>query len=445
MAPLLLAWRKMRTPHAVLFSLALLVTLPATTLGALSLLLWIGIRNAVLVLGVPTALLLANIVVYAAFIRRRAPDKRLEWLVATHSGLVWQRTGRADVEIPWYDARLLEIWQERHRRGAEPLQGYTLYGRLTRIEWRNLPAAWIAPEGMTYSELAHRQRQLLDLIAAKTGLMPRTFADDLKMPDPGARASRSGIILAFALLGAICLLVFAALLGLAVASVMLPITPLAVVNAITATCLAGAAIFLAGLVLAAIVKVRRVRATVTTYPLPTLPDEIAAKTSVAGLGYKSRLWARVENVVCGLLLAWQIVPLCIAFVGFLTYPASSPQSRVQVLVLTGFLFCIAIGVGLLWSGLRGRSTYVWADGEGLHERDGRRARFLPWEAVQSVQVETIAGKAASFEVRGAARVISWPASDVRIRPPRDRGALALTPDELAALVVARSGRSLTVG
>jgi hypothetical protein len=444
-APLPLAWRMLRTPHAVLFSLALLVTLPAATLGSLFLLLWIGIRNAVLVLGVPIALLMVNLSVYALLMRRRAPHKRLERLVATHSGLVWQRTGRADVEMPWYDARLVEVWHERQGRHAEPLQGYTLYSRLARIEWRALPAEWIAPEGVTYSELAHRQRQLLDVIAAKTGLMPRTFADDLKRPEPGARASRSGVILAFALLGAICVLVFAALLGLAVASLLLPITPLPVVNAITAASLAGVAVFLTGLLVVAIVTVRRERTAIAAFSLPGLPDEIAATTSAAGLGYKSGMWAHAENIVCGLLLAWQIVPMCMAFVSFTTYPASSPQSRVQALVLSGFLLCVVVGAGLLWSGLRNRSTYVWADVEGLHKRDGRHVHFLPWEAVQSVQVEMIAGKAASFEVRGATRAIGWPASDARILPPRDDDARALTPDELAAVVVERSGRTLTVG
>ncbi|HEU5437657.1 MAG TPA: hypothetical protein VFU88_00095, partial [Ktedonobacterales bacterium] len=344
----------------------------------------------------------------------------------------------------WHDALLLEVWMQRRSRSADRVCGYSLFGRAATIEWSLLAPDSIAPEDIWYAELEQRQRELLDVIATRTRLALRTFAADLQEPEAARPPTRFSQILTFVMFGALCLLIFGGLLGLAAAALILPISNFTQLNALTAGALALASAYFVVFLVVVIAKLRRQRTFDANYPLPSLSEEAETIEEEAGLRYRARPMVRAQFIFCGLLLAWQIIPVCLAIFRPLTAPTSSQRHDLQTWVLGGLTFCTFCGLACIWAALRDHRTDIWADGEGLHERDGRRARFLPLETVQMVQVETIAGKVDAFRVTGAASVIWWPADDVRIMPPRDHDARALTPDELAAVVVTRSGRSLTV-
>ncbi|HKS70244.1 MAG TPA: hypothetical protein VJQ45_07480 [Ktedonobacterales bacterium] len=183
--PLVLAWRALgpRGGFArvyVLSYLAFLILVPLVDLGLVVLSLRLGLNTVAIGIAGTIAAVLVIVAVLARMMQHRVPTKRVERLVATSDGLLWQRTGARDKEIPWRDARLVEIWRPDKSYSLDFPCGYSLYGRTNSITW-HIPAPWHAtPEGMTTNELKARQFRLLDLIMAKTHLAPRTFVKSLQ-------------------------------------------------------------------------------------------------------------------------------------------------------------------------------------------------------------------------------------------------------------------------
>jgi hypothetical protein len=107
-----------------------------------------------------------------------------------------------------------------------------------------------------------------------------------------------------------------------------------------------------------------------------------------------------------------------------------------------------VGVVMLYSVIFFPNTVIRADTAGLHSRPTRRnSSFLPWASIEEIAARMRHGTVNDYVVRGDAGrvVINWSArrSLVVDETPSD-GALPISPDELAALVVKRSGKPLRV-
>ena len=88
---------------------------------------------------------------------------------ADAEGIRWHAVLGAARVLRWHEIHLIEV------AGARQNPEYIVYGERGWIRW---------PSGYTYGEQPHRTYAVLDLIAAKTGLTPRTFARKLAAPTP---------------------------------------------------------------------------------------------------------------------------------------------------------------------------------------------------------------------------------------------------------------------
>src|SRR5690349_4523775 len=96
-------------------------------------------------------------------------------ITADEDGIRWEPALGPYRFIRWSDTRLLEVdfaaYQERLYKSEEVRRRYTLYGRGTIIWWFEPSSTKTRPQG-AYA-------QLLDLIAARAHLTPRTFTSKL--------------------------------------------------------------------------------------------------------------------------------------------------------------------------------------------------------------------------------------------------------------------------
>ncbi|HEY7348765.1 MAG TPA: hypothetical protein VH599_10660 [Ktedonobacterales bacterium] len=82
--------------------------------------------------------------------------------------------------------RRLLRWEEVCLFEVEPKEdavAFRLYGRDAIVWWRNQPPSKTISLGLTREEFEQRHQALLDLIVARTGLLPRTFDEKLKLAD----------------------------------------------------------------------------------------------------------------------------------------------------------------------------------------------------------------------------------------------------------------------
>lgn len=105
----------------------------------------------------------------------RATYRSPRRIAADSLGITWEPILGHDRVLRWEDARLLEVdtveIAERWDRKKIERRRYTLYGRDTVIWWTEPQKVYARPSG--------QYAQLLDLIAARTGLIPRTFKQEL--------------------------------------------------------------------------------------------------------------------------------------------------------------------------------------------------------------------------------------------------------------------------
>lgn len=182
--PLILAWRALGPRGGIarvviLSYLAFLILGVGAVGGLIALSVHFGLDTIAIGFGGTFAVVFIFVAMLARVMRRLVPTRRVERLVATSSSLLWQRTGARDREIPWYDARLFEIWRPDGSYGQHAL-GYILYGRKETIAWHIPGVREATPEGMTASELEMRQSLLFDDVVARTHLAPRTFVTSLQ-------------------------------------------------------------------------------------------------------------------------------------------------------------------------------------------------------------------------------------------------------------------------
>ncbi len=97
---------------------------------------------------------------------------------ASSDGLWYYPKGRRRRFVRWNEACLLEVSVARGRRHRV----YRLYGRHAVAEWWELPPSRWVSLGMTSAEFGERYRAMLNLIVARTWLLPRTL--DSKLVEP---------------------------------------------------------------------------------------------------------------------------------------------------------------------------------------------------------------------------------------------------------------------
>jgi hypothetical protein len=84
----------------------------------------------------------------------------------------YPKVGRSRL-IRWEEMRLLEVATTDSY--SQQSHAFRLYGRDAIAEWTDNPPSRVYSLGMTKDEFLERHQALLDLIAARTGLVPRTF------------------------------------------------------------------------------------------------------------------------------------------------------------------------------------------------------------------------------------------------------------------------------
>lgn len=347
---------------------------------------------------------------------------------ADAAGLHFHRIGtrRHDVSVLWGEARLLEVWHSSV--GQQQVRGFSLYGQRAKIEWRLPRSPHARLQKQTDAEAA-----LLAAIHTHTGLAPRTLAPALRAPDvyPVARAGPKprGIIL----LIVVVLLPFAA----AAATMMLPLTIEPELNAYVALTFGVLGLLL---VVASALALSEL---VTRAPLPDpgailppgAPPPDTSGTGIYALRWRERFVTRLGQAALGLLFAGNIVVLL-----HIMFGAEVAGADAMKFALNFALGAVAVlGVLLLLAApFTGRSL-ITADATGLHS--GRQT--LRWAEVEEVVVRVPSRTVASFKVVGDAGevTIDWPA---KVHATPQRGTQVVTPSELAALVVGRSGKALRV-
>ncbi|HEV8191971.1 MAG TPA: hypothetical protein VGP82_10875 [Ktedonobacterales bacterium] len=150
---------------------------------------------------------------------------------ATNSGIDARTELGSQIYMAWDEMRLLE----EDKGGSTVQRRIALYTQGKRIGWAEYTAglgAQYVPVGATAGEMVRRQAALLSLIAARTGLAPRTLVKALESKPAPARAPKRSS-------NAAALLVLTLfLLGITAAEVRFPVTPFTWVNWISAGSLA---------------------------------------------------------------------------------------------------------------------------------------------------------------------------------------------------------------
>jgi hypothetical protein len=97
-------------------------------------------------------------------------------LIANDDGIVYRAlVTRRRYVLRWEEIGLFEV-EQATRRGKF---SYRLYGRRVIARWFDYPPSKGGSLGVTKEEFEQRHQALLDLIVARTGLMPRTFDEKL--------------------------------------------------------------------------------------------------------------------------------------------------------------------------------------------------------------------------------------------------------------------------
>jgi hypothetical protein len=350
----------------------------------------------------------------------------------------------------WSEMRLLEATYYT----TGPTRTFALYAPGKRIGWTErrvgLESDYI-PAGISTSEMAQRQEALLALIAARTGLTPRTLSPKLMLtqtPAP-ARSQRGSTALAL-------FVVSLTVAALAAVVAIFPLTPYGWMNWASVASLGLLALGCVAGVIRAAMPVPQPVGGLAGPPVVGAPSLEALQ---AGYSYNWRAPAlrRVVIPAAGLCLAvnllpggWALAQFGVVIVRTLqpgplaNTPFPSVGQFVLGLVLAGF------GFGGLVSAYNGAITtviQVRADAYALSVGRGRTQRRIPWSSMEDIAWSIGPGGQASYYVKSSppTTLITWPtgAQAMDILPPHD-GILSLSPDELAALVAAKLGQPIRV-
>jgi hypothetical protein len=279
---------------------------------------------------------------------------------------------------------------------------YTLYGARASVYWLDFekPRKRVRLE-LIREDFTLRQQNLLALIAACTGLQPRTFStalmsDDVAPAMPTRRSRALAYSIGYGLAGLLVLL--------AAAVLALPLTH----NPLLDGYAAGTSV-MTGIALMAITR----QALKTGPALPAqcvLPGVPPLTGDPLEVTYRRRFLGWLQDLAIGLVL----LPDVITVVAALTRRTSSPPLTFATHVVAYALALVAL-IGffaILNACISGRTTLA-ASTDGLSERRRRKTKHLPWNAIVRLKLKLEKGAASSFTALGRdGATIQWPARDV---------------------------------
>jgi len=297
---------------------------------------------------------------------------------ATPSGIDAHTELGSLVHMSWDEMRLLEV----SAGDAQARRRFNLYTQGKRIAWteyRTGFGAQYVPVGATASAIIFRQAALLGLIAARTGLAPRTLAKSLKSKPKPARATNRST-------NAIVLLVVALVVAGAAADFLLPMTPLTWVNWVSVGSLAFVTLCLIFASLRAALAPRTLPAHASS---PSVGAPVPNVRRVAYvLSWRTAPLTRLLLFIIGLFLAFNLIPGAWAL--FMLFTPFLPGREAQLLsesaftmlgrYLLAFVLAIfgVIGLGLAFVGARAATTSIRADKDGLTTRTGPSEQLMAW-------------------------------------------------------------------
>ena len=183
--PLALLWRPARLPW---LPVTVLLFMAITLTFALAALLALAVFPAfpLLLLALGAALVALEIGWFVWWWARR---RRSSYgVVATGEGIRWLPPHKAEIFIPWDEARLFEVWRVRAIDGQ--VSGYALMSARALVEWRDYPPANApaAADGASYEEMVRRSQAIVQTIIARSGLTPRTCEPALAVKEEAGAA-----------------------------------------------------------------------------------------------------------------------------------------------------------------------------------------------------------------------------------------------------------------
>ena len=345
--------------------------------------------------------------------------------------------------VRWEDARLWEV-------SIIGTQGY-----LFRLSSPNATVAWTSaiagPLGVQVdvpleSTMANgREQILLDLVAARTGLRPRTYVTALKIHgarEIERRLRREAIT--------IPLVLALYLIGIAVAVVVVPFVPDLATNSTIAGAYGVAALSTLGLVAYEVVRQRQFarppRNAHEPYQGPAAPHTFSESASYILSQGKPTSVRIVILVASSLVLAAGIIGYFAfrqALSGFDFFNGSMDHVLwTALLEIALFLGSVVAVVMLVAFGMAG-TIYLRADPEQLSVYTGvLNVEAANWEKFERVLIQTQYGRPVTYQAFGARNRLLARWDVERWRP--SRGAGSVTPDEFAAIVAQHSGAKVVI-
>lgn len=423
------------------------------------------IANPLAGIGVVVGLLGVGFMLIVASLRRRtarqlSPAQHITELIADEVGLTWLRPLRREVVIPWAAARLLEVSMPNGGAGDwRIIQLYGVMGDQRRvITWLHATAptkpptkqsADYAPIKMTLAELAQHQGALLALIRRRTGLTPHTFDDALTNGD--ARQAWFQVTLTAASVFWFVTLGIAPLIA-AMLILVLPLTRYPLANGYGALTLATVGVgyltvFTRGRIRRARQRRRRRGGEPSEYILPPTPVSANDQYLLAiAKPARERLYSGIIGVLG--LLDGVVVALAFAAPGH-SFASGTIGHGLDTMLFYLLVLVAVIALYLLsFDTLRPAVTIYGAAADGLSMRRNIRAmQAIPWRQIALLHAVTHDGELTGFQVvANDGKTIEWSAKAPQLsdrRSPLDV-TRRITPDELASLVVARTGLPLTL-
>lgn len=354
---------------------------------------------------------------------------------ADSEGITWYSVWGPRRRIRWHDARLLEVASSSARQSQYgPMRTYwlwTLYGQESSIRWQQ-PADTMGP-------LTDPFAQLTRFVIAHADLEAHTL--DQRLLAPGE--APHGTLLDWINAHLTAKLVIAAV-GVDILAIGL----------IQPTLLIGEGIIVGtGIALSLIGKwfkrwsQRRSQDTSAA----RLPNASAHLTFSADAVYEmtvgSNLYFRFSQVTYIILGAgvalFGLGMLGLEFVQYVLYmpglhmpPPSANWIAALVCFTIGGILTIIVSV-------RARDTIMLVDAHGVRKRWLLGNTFIPWDQVESIKLRYAYGNPWWYRVTGGQRKlhVSWPVSPFHpSRTPQERGAILLTPEQMAALISQRTGK-----
>jgi hypothetical protein len=377
--------------------------------------------------------------------------------------------------LRWEDANLFEVAaiQTLNRR-------YTLYGPHGAVSWCDEIPAYdseavqqrdhenYVPDGVSLEEMSRRLRAALHLVAARTGLAPRTLSSTLQVGASATKPKSPPLLLGRLRLRPVGPLGAPILAGLVVPLFFLP-AALGVAfiwwqpsNSRTVNALSGLGLVAASEIL--LVALALSLSNVTTKRRGSEIEQSSSPPDLAdGARYVMPLPGSYLNrplsIALGLLLLIGGIPgiilLCLLvaeYLSILFFPsrvtaliASFPHTPGAFIVAVLSFCAAAIGLGLAYIALSTERPWrrqAQVSEDGIRIENGAITRTLPWEAIETLTLITVGSTPKTYHVTGDTGKISlsWPARpDARLGSAPPKGALVLAPDALATLIEQQPG------